>query len=148
MLRALAAILVTTSFVSTAGAQSNSDQPSVYVEENATNAACEWTYKGKTHFGICHILAMGTHAMDDTVLLFTLPESDQRFFLHANLDGPTGAEKGTGGFWDFHANWKGKYTESWEQVKGNEDYVPQGDELPLGIHTIHTGKGYTIKMVY
>ena len=63
MLRALAAILVTTSFVSTAGAQTR-------LEQNKEDLNCEWVdINGRHGSDVCHITSQGT-IMGETSMSF------------------------------------------------------------------------------
>ncbi|MFM9150794.1 MAG: hypothetical protein ACKOPU_00735 [Candidatus Planktophila sp.] len=128
MLRALAVISVTSLFVFSAGAQS-------YVESNAIDTVCEWQYKDKRGIDKCHIIAMGTHAMNTNVLMFTI---DNMVVSLVDEDGKRSAEIGTGGFWDFQAKWKGSYTDKFRII----------EEGPASVNTIKLSNGYKIKLVY
>ena len=128
MLRALAAILITTSFVSTASAQS-------YVESNATDAICEWSFKDKRGIEKCHIIAMGTHAMNSLVFMLRV---DGMTVSLVEEDGKKSAEIGQGTFWDFKSKWKGSYTDKFKMI----------GEGPASVNTIRLSNGYTIKLVY
>ena len=81
--------------------------------------------------------SMGTHAMGDLVLMFTvdnmvvsLVENIEENYHKASI--------GSGGFWNFKAKWKGKYRDHFE---------PIGDGS-LAVNTIRLSNGYTIKLVY
>jgi hypothetical protein len=128
MLRALAAISITILFVFSAGAQS-------YVESNATDAICEWRYKDKRGIEKCHIIAMGTHAMNSLVFVLRI---DGMTVSLVDEDGRRTAEIGQGGFWDFKSKWKGTYTDKFKVL----------GEGPASVSTIRLSNGYTIKVVY
>lgn len=134
MLRALAAILVTTSFVSTASAQ-------YYIESNAQDAVCEWQYKGRKGIDICHIIAMGSHSMNDTVLVFTMGK--KTFSLTTNdAYNYQKAEVGTGKTLStFKAKWKGRYIDKFE-------WVGEPETSAISVNTIKLSNGYRIKIVY
>lgn len=131
MLRASAAILITSMFVNPAGAQS-------YVESNARDAICEWSFKNKRGIEKCHIIAMGTHAMN--TLVFMLRINGMTVSL-VDEDGKRTAEIGQGTFWDFKSKWKGKYTDKFEML-GDPDTSLASQ------NTIRLSNGYTIKIVY
>lgn len=133
MFRALAAILITSMFVNPAGAQS-------YVESNARDAICEWSFKNKRGIEKCHIIAMGTHAGGDLVFMLrvdgmtvSLVENEEAHYRNAEI--------GQGTFWDFKSKWKGKYTDKFEMLGDpNTSLASQ--------NTIRLSNGYTIKVVY
>lgn len=134
MLRALAAILVTTSFVSTASAQ-------YYIEENARDAVCEWQYKGKKGIDICHIIAMGSHSMSDVVLVFTMGNKTFSLISNDEYHYQT-AEIGTGKtLGSFKARWKGTYRDKFE-------WVGEPETSGVSVNTIKISNGYKIKIVY
>ena len=133
MFRALAAILITASFGLPASAQS-------YVESNSRDAVCEWQIKGEKGIEKCHIIAMGTHAMDDLVFMFTL--RDKVIYLVRNdAKHYRRAEIGTGGFWDFKSEWKGSYKSQFRMI-GEVEFSS------VAMETIQLGNGYKIKIVY
>lgn len=131
MLRALAAILITTSFVSTASAQS-------YVESNATDAICEWSFKDKRGIEKCHIIAMGTYAMNSLVFMLRI---DGMTVSLVEEDGKKSAEIGQGTFWDFKSKWKGSYTEKFEMLGDPNTSLSS-------LYKIKLSNGYRIKIVY
>jgi len=84
MLRALAAILVTTSFVSTA---------------SALDASCEWTYKGKIEKGVCQILESNSPRMGRETFTFMLGNTGKVFDMEENGRNQT----------VYIGDWKGSY---------------------------------------
>ena len=128
MFRAPAVILMTSLFALSAGAQS-------YVESNAIDTVCEWQYKNKRGIDKCHIIAMGTHAMNTNVLMFTI---DGMVVSLEDEDGKRSAEIGQGGFWNFKAKWRGSYTDKFKMI----------GEGPASVNTIRLSNGYQIKLVY
>jgi hypothetical protein len=133
MLRALAAILITTLFAFSAGAQS-------YVESNARDTVCEWQYKLKRGIDKCHIIAMGTHSMGDLVLMFTVDNMVVSLITNEEQHYKR-AEIGQGGFWNFKSKWKGTYTDKFE-------WIGDPETTPISVNTIRLSNGYTIKLVY
>lgn len=105
------------------------------VEDNARDAACEWSFKDKKGFEKCHIIAMGTHGTGALVLMFTI---DNMVVSLVEEDRKRTAEIGKGGFWDFEPYWKGTY----------KDKFSTNPESPVYVNTIRLSNGYTIKMVY
>jgi hypothetical protein len=114
-----------------AGAQS-------YVESNARDAVCEWQYKNKRGIEKCHIIAMGTHAMNSLVFMLRI---DGMTVSLVDEDGRRTAEIGQGGFWDFKSKWRGSYGEKTALVDNNEDSFVSNVVYKLS-------NGYTIKIVY
>ena len=108
-----------------------------YVEENAMDTVCEWSFKDKKGIDKCHIIAMGLHAMGDSVLMFTI-DNMVVYLVHNEEDHSKTVEIGSGGFWDFKSKWKGKYTDTFKTI----------GEGPLSVNTIRLSNGYKIKLVY
>ena len=131
MLRALAAISITILFAFSAGAQS-------YVESNATDAICEWQYKNKRGIEKCHIIAMGTHAMNSLVFMLRI---DGMTVSLVDEDGKRTAEIGQRGFWDFIPKWKGKYTDKFKMLGDPNSSL-------VSVNTFRLSNGYQIKIVY
>jgi len=133
MLRAPAAILITTLFAFSAGAQS-------YVESNAKDALCEWQFKSKKGFGRCRIIAMGTHAMNQLVFVLRV-NNITAFFIEDGETGHKSAALGQGGFWNFKAKWEGTYKSKYKMIGDPETSFVGTDSFKLS-------NGYTIKVVY
>lgn len=111
-----------------------------YVEENARDTICEWYYKKQRGIEKCHIIAMGTHAMGDLVLMFTinnmvisLIENEEKHYKKAEI--------GSGGFWNFKPRWRGTYKDKYE-------FIGDPETSPISVNTITLNNGYTVKLVY
>ena len=134
MNRALAAILITLVITPTAASAQS------YVESNAQDTVCEWQYKNKRGIDKCHIIAMGSHAGGDLVLMFTV-DNMVVSLVENEEENYSIAEIGKGTFWDFKAKWKGTY-------KSTYDWVGDPETSPISVNTIKLSNGYQIKLVY
>jgi hypothetical protein len=107
-----------------------------YVEENARDAICEWSFKDKRGIEKCHIIAMGIHGTGANVMMLQV---DGMVVSFVEEDGHKTVEIGQGGFWDFKSKWKGKYTERFNML----------DKDSMNAMSVYKlSNGYQIKMVY
>jgi len=112
-----------------------------YVESNARDTVCEWKDKaGNKGIDICHIKAMGVHAGGENILMFSIGNSLNVYYLTENETDRT-LLIGQGDFWHFEHFWKGTYTDKFISIGDSED-------ISVSVNVIKMSNGYTIKLVY
>lgn len=111
--------MLMTALVAPARAQS-------YVEGNAQDAFCEWSFKKQSGKEKCRITAMGIIAMGDEVFQFTV--DGMTISLLKTEKGKKTAKIG---------DWTGTYTSTFKMI-GKD----------LAEETIKLSNGYTVKVVY